>query len=111
MPFALRIAALNHEVGDDTVEGQAVEEALLDQRYETPRGFGACAVSSVVTMQPRLVWMFAVVPLPAGAADVAVGVVVGLEPDDLLLPPQAATASMRDAIRTTATRDMGGERR
>ena len=31
---AVRVAALDHEAGDDPVEGQAVEEALLDERGE-----------------------------------------------------------------------------
>ena len=50
-----------------------------------PAALGVCAVSSVM-MQPRLVWMFAVVPLPAGAAHVAAGVVVGLGARRLAAP-------------------------
>ena len=41
---ALRVTALDHEAGNNAVEGQAVVKAVLDELLKVLAGDGGCAV-------------------------------------------------------------------
>ena len=49
---AQRAAALDHKAGDDTVEGQAVIKALLDQLLKFSQVMGATSSFSSMSMMP-----------------------------------------------------------
>ena len=66
MPVAGGIAALDHEIRDDTMKNGAVVEAFARQENEIVDGLGASLANSSQTMFPLLVSNVTVY-LPAGS--------------------------------------------